>query len=78
MPEGNLPGTGASSGGPIRVLIVDDSAVVRQTLSEILASDPQLEVIGTAADPYLGGREDPPTKSPTSSPSTSRCRGWTA
>ena len=37
----------------IRVLIVDDSAVVRQTLSEILASDPEIEVIAAAADPYV-------------------------
>ena len=29
----------------IRVLIVDDSALVRQTLSEILSSDPDIEVI---------------------------------
>ena len=38
---------------PCRVLIVDDSAVVRQILSEILASDPAIEVVGTAADPLL-------------------------
>lgn len=37
----------------IRVLIVDDSAVVRQTLSEVLSSDPDIEVMGTAADPYV-------------------------
>jgi len=37
----------------IRVLIVDDSAVVRQTLSEVLGSDPEIEVIATAADPYV-------------------------
>ncbi len=37
----------------IRVLIIDDSAVVRQTLAEILQSDPQIEVMGTAADPYI-------------------------
>jgi two-component system chemotaxis response regulator CheB len=37
----------------IRVLIVDDSASVRQTLSEILASDPALEVMATASDPYV-------------------------
>ncbi|NDV19758.1 chemotaxis-specific protein-glutamate methyltransferase CheB [Pseudodesulfovibrio sp. JC047] len=37
----------------IRVLIVDDSAVVRQTLEEILSSDPQIEVMGTALDPYV-------------------------
>src|SRR5690606_586064 len=37
----------------IRVLVVDDSAVVRQVLSELLAADPEIEVVGTAADPYL-------------------------
>jgi two-component system, chemotaxis family, protein-glutamate methylesterase/glutaminase len=37
----------------IGVLIVDDSAVVRQTLSEILSSDPAIEVIGTAGDPFV-------------------------
>jgi len=36
----------------IKVLIVDDSALVRQALSEILSSDPQIEVIAAAADPY--------------------------
>ena len=36
----------------VRVLIVDDSAVVRQTLKEVLSSDPEIEVIGTAADPF--------------------------
>lgn len=36
----------------IRVLIVDDSAVVRQTLSELLRSDPEIEVMGTAGDPF--------------------------
>ncbi|WP_448142590.1 protein-glutamate methylesterase/protein-glutamine glutaminase [Stenotrophomonas bentonitica] len=41
------------NGSPCRVLIVDDSAVVRQMLSEILASDPGIEVVGTAADPLL-------------------------
>lgn len=37
----------------IRVLVVDDSALVRQTLSKILDSDPQIEVMGTASDPYM-------------------------
>ncbi len=36
----------------LRVLVVDDSALVRSILSRGLASDPELEVIGTAADPY--------------------------
>ena len=40
-------------GKKVKVLIVDDSAVVRQTLSEILSSDPGIEVIGTASDPYI-------------------------
>ncbi len=38
---------------PCRVLIVDDSAVVRQDLTEILSSDPAIDVVGTAADPLL-------------------------
>jgi two-component system, chemotaxis family, protein-glutamate methylesterase/glutaminase len=37
----------------IKVLIVDDSAVVRQSLTSILSADPEIEVIGTAADPYM-------------------------
>ncbi len=37
----------------IRVLIVDDSAVVRQTLEDILSSDSGIEVMGTAIDPYV-------------------------
>ena len=37
----------------IKVLIVDDSALVRQTMSEILGSDANLEVIGAAADPVI-------------------------
>ena len=36
----------------IRVLVVDDSAVVRRLVSESLASDPEIEVVGTAMDPY--------------------------
>ena len=37
----------------IRVLIVDDSASVRQMMSQILNSDPEIEVVGTAPDPYI-------------------------
>jgi two-component system chemotaxis response regulator CheB len=36
---------------PARVLIVDDSALMRQLLREILASDKDLEVVGAASDP---------------------------
>ncbi|MFP4620538.1 MAG: chemotaxis response regulator protein-glutamate methylesterase [Bacteroidales bacterium] len=41
----------------IRILVVDDSAVVRQTLESIINSDPELEVMGTAADPYLAANK---------------------
>ena len=37
----------------IRVLIVDDSAVVRQALAQILESDPHIEVMATAPDPFV-------------------------
>ncbi|HXJ38527.1 MAG TPA: chemotaxis response regulator protein-glutamate methylesterase [Bryobacteraceae bacterium] len=37
----------------IRVLIVDDSALVRRILTECLAGQPDLEVVGAAADPYI-------------------------
>src|SRR6185369_8658827 len=39
--------------GKIKVLIVDDSALVRQALSEILSSDPHIEVMAAAADPFV-------------------------
>ena len=35
------------------MLIVDDSAVVRQTLSRLLSEDPEIEVIATAGDPFV-------------------------
>lgn len=37
---------------PIRVLIVDDSALVREILRQGLSADPELEVVGAAGDPY--------------------------
>ncbi len=40
------------SNRPIRVLIVDDSAVVRKLVSDALKGDPEIEVVGTAVDPY--------------------------
>jgi len=39
-----------------KVLVIDDSAVVRQTLEKILTSDSQIEVIGTAADPFKAAK----------------------
>jgi two-component system chemotaxis response regulator CheB len=37
----------------IRVLVVDDSAVVRNVFQQELAKDPGIEVVGTAPDPYV-------------------------
>jgi len=37
---------------PIRVLVIDDSALVRKVLTRILMTDPEIEVVGTATDPY--------------------------
>ncbi len=38
---------------PIQVLVIDDSALVRKLLTEILETDPTIEVIATAQDPYI-------------------------
>lgn len=37
----------------IKVLIIDDSALIRQMLTEILEGDPRIQVVGTAPDPYI-------------------------
>ncbi len=37
----------------VRVLVVDDSAMVRRAISEALQADPEIEVVGTAVDPYV-------------------------
>jgi len=42
---------------PIRVLVVDDSALVRQLLTAVLNEDPAIEVVGTASDPYRAREE---------------------
>lgn len=41
----------------IKVLIVDDSAVVRQMFKTLLESDPEIAVIGTANDPYIAAQK---------------------
>ncbi|CAA2143833.1 chemotaxis response regulator protein-glutamate methylesterase [Hyphomicrobium sp. ghe19] len=41
---------------PIRVLIVDDSASVRQALATVLSQDPDIEVMGVASDPIAAAR----------------------
>jgi len=40
-----------------KVLIVDDSAVVRQALKNIIEEDKRLEVLGTASDPYYAAKK---------------------
>lgn len=37
----------------IKVLVIDDSALIRKLMTEILSSDPQIEVVGTAHDPFM-------------------------
>jgi len=41
----------------IKVLVVDDSAIVRNALVEIFNSDPKIEVMGTASDPYIAAKK---------------------
>ena len=38
---------------PVKVLIVDDSAVIRNIFTKELSYDPEIEVVGTAPDPYV-------------------------
>ena len=52
----SVPMQGARPGGAqrrIRVLIVDDSALVRQMLSDMLRRDPSIEVVGSAGDAHI-------------------------
>jgi len=37
----------------LKVLIVDDSALVRRILTELLSADPEVEVVGAASDAYM-------------------------
>jgi len=41
----------------IRVFVIDDSALVRQTLVEILESEPDIKVIGSAVDPIAAAEK---------------------
>jgi len=38
---------------PIKVLIIDDSAIVRKVLSEAISAQPDMEVVGVAPDPFI-------------------------
>ncbi len=42
---------------PVKVLIVDDSALMRQTLKTVLSTDPEIEVIATAPDPLIAAKK---------------------
>ena len=42
-----------SSSSPVRVLVIDDSALMRQLLTALLSDDPEIEVVGTANDPLM-------------------------
>lgn len=41
----------------IRVLVIDDSALVRKLLTTILSSDPEIEVVGTANNPLIAAQQ---------------------
>lgn len=49
----NRTQSGRTASPRTKVLIVDDSAIVRKVLSEILSRQPDMEVVGTAPDPYI-------------------------
>lgn len=51
--ESTFGSGGEVSSAPIRVLVVDDSAVVRDVLARELSADPEIEVVDTAIDPYI-------------------------
>ncbi len=38
-------------------MLVDDSALVRQTLSDVLSTDPQIEIVATAQDPFVAAKK---------------------
>ncbi|UDF30678.1 UNVERIFIED_ORG: chemotaxis response regulator protein-glutamate methylesterase [Roseateles sp. XES5] len=44
-------------GKKIRVLIIDDSASVRQALTHVLEEDPEIEVMGAASDPFMAAKK---------------------
>ena len=40
-------------GRPTRVVVVDDSALIRQLLAELIGAEPDMEVVGVASDPIV-------------------------
>ncbi len=53
MPEPTPKSIARPRPNPIRVLIIDDSALVRELLSGLLQTDGDIRVVGTASDPYI-------------------------
>lgn len=49
-------------GNVIKVLVVDDMALIRDLLSQGLSADPGIEVVGTASDPYVAAKMIPQLK----------------
>ena len=61
----------------IKVFVVDDSAVVRQTLMHLLQGDPSIELVGTAPNPLIAA---PAIRKPGAGRAagwTSKCPAWT-
>ena len=46
-----------SGSGMIKVLVIDDSALIRKLMSNILSADPDIEVVGTAMNPLIARRK---------------------
>jgi two-component system, chemotaxis family, protein-glutamate methylesterase/glutaminase len=49
----SVPTIQATPARKLRVLVVDDSALVRKAISDALSADPEIEVVGSACDPYV-------------------------
>ncbi len=47
----------SASKNTVKVMLVDDSAVVRQTITKVLNSDPEIEVIDACQDPYIAAKK---------------------
>ncbi len=60
----------------VRVLVVDDSALMRQILTTLLSSDPEIEVVGSAPDPYVA-RQKIKDLDPDVITLDAKCREWT-
>ena len=60
----------------IKVMLVDDSAVVRQGLSEVLNSDPEIEVVEACHDPFIAAKKLKNFKPDVMMLDVERCLEW--